>query len=405
MQRIKHPSTVTPYPTPVETGNTGYFSAGDPSTDTPPTTITAAWANRVQEEICSVIQGAGLELDGDDNGQLWHVLRHIQALRSGSEETAATTPHNKAVLASQSSVASGARSVVVASDLGQAIGDYSVVAASGGWTYANGDRSAAIASYESVVDAMMGAAIATTAADVKGTTCAVIASDGAGTSAGTTNALTVASKNFVNDIDNSIAGGWAASGPADTANRTWLISSQGGHASFAGTLVANGIIDSGADYAELFQNAEGQPIPVGRLVALDGESVRLAGEGDEPIGVVSPAPAVLGDAPQHWHGRYVRDEFGGYVLDEHGQKVVNPDYDPSRPYVRRQDRPTEWTVVGLMGKLFVAVDHTVQAGEYVRPGPDGIGTLSSEPTRIWCMKVTTPWDPARGYGVARCLVR
>ena len=56
---------------------------------------------------------------------------------------------------------------------------------------------------------------------------------------------------------------------------------------------------SGADYAELFEWADGNRERVdraGRFVTLEGESIRLAGPGDDYIlGIVSGAPSVVGD--------------------------------------------------------------------------------------------------------------
>ncbi len=405
MQRIQHPSTVAVLPDITETGDYGFYTPGDPETDTPPTTVTAAALNRIQEELVSIVVGAGLSLDAEDNGQIWSVLSHILGIESGTSSVTASNTNDRAVLVSDASTADGDHSAAVASSTVTAQGDYSFVAASGNFGHADGTRSVLLASNGGTVAATNGAALATVGADVQGTSCAVVAANDCGTASGTSNNLVVASQYTINNVSNSIAGGYAGSGPAATGNVTWRIESQGGNAAFSGTMTANGVIDSGADYAEAFPNLEPGAIPVGRLVALDGEAVRLAGEGDDVLGVVSPAPAVLGDAPQHWHGRYLRDEFGGYVLDEQGQKVVNPDYDPARPYVPRQQRPTEWTVVGLLGKLFIAVDHTVAAGEYVRPGPEGgLGTVSEEATRVRAMKVTSPYDAARGYAVARCLV-
>ena len=62
-------------------------------------------------------------------------------------------------------------------------------------------------------------------------------------------------------------------------------------------------------------------------------------------------PSVVGDAAwNHWTGKYLRDEYGAYLLDANGDRQLNPNYDPDQPYVPREDRP-EWSCVGLMGKL------------------------------------------------------
>jgi hypothetical protein len=46
------------------------FTEGDPQQGQAPTTVTDDWANAVQEEISAVIEGAGIVLDKEDNGQL-----------------------------------------------------------------------------------------------------------------------------------------------------------------------------------------------------------------------------------------------------------------------------------------------------------------------------------------------
>lgn len=110
----------------------------------------------------------------------------------------------------------------------------------------------------------------------------------------------------------------------------------------------------GADYAEYFEWEDGNPNAEDRRgypVALVGNKIKIAEDGDTIIGIVSAAPVVLGDAAwNHWSGKYLKDEFGGYLLDENGSRQLNPDYDPTQPYVPREDRP-EWSPIGLMGKL------------------------------------------------------
>lgn len=111
-----------------------------------------------------------------------------------------------------------------------------------------------------------------------------------------------------------------------------------------------------ADYAEMFEWEDGNPDAedrVGMSVALQGSKIRVAQPGDEPIGVVSAMPAVLADAGDlRWSGKYLRDDFGRYVLNPDGTRVENPDFDPAAEYIPRRDRP-EWAPVGLMGKLRV----------------------------------------------------
>lgn len=122
----------------------------------------------------------------------------------------------------------------------------------------------------------------------------------------------------------------------------------------------------GADYAEYFEWSDGNSASEDRRgisVVLDGDKIREAVAGEEPIGVISGNPSVVGDADiDRWKGKYLRDDYGTYtqenyeVEDDDGnivvqhRRVLNPDYDPDVEYISREDR-AEWDCVGLMGKL------------------------------------------------------
>ena len=122
----------------------------------------------------------------------------------------------------------------------------------------------------------------------------------------------------------------------------------------------------GADYAEYFEWSDGNTEAEDRRgisVVLDGDKIREAVAGEEPIGVISGNPSVVGDAAWNkWNGKYLRDDFGTYIQedyeveDEDGNTVVqqrrriNPAWSSENEYVTREDR-AEWDTVGLMGKL------------------------------------------------------
>lgn len=161
----------------------------------------------------------------------------------------------------------------------------------------------------------------------------------------------------------------------------------------------------GADYAEFFEWADGNPSNedrVGFPVVLDGAKIRKATNADPAssiIGVVSGNPSVLGDAAWNkWSGKHVRDDFGRYVWEDYEivswttieqlpveddeeprtreiahsyavdalpsgvtvpqgatystarRRTLSPDFDPAAPYVPRSERP-EWSPIGLLGKL------------------------------------------------------
>lgn len=190
----------------------------------------------------------------------------------------------------------------------------------------------------------------------------------------------------VEQADNDTAIYFHASNPSHSSNVFTLNLSRPAHASarffaaYSGDLTdkefdlsgdGNGRCDGswtggGADYAEYFEWADGNPEGEDRrgiAVVLEGERIRPARDGEEPIGVISGNPSVIGDGDMdRWKGKYLRDAFGTYLWEPHetvdgtGAAVVqqrrrlNPDFDAAAPYVSRAHRP-EWDIVGLMGKL------------------------------------------------------
>lgn len=159
---------------------------------------------------------------------------------------------------------------------------------------------------------------------------------------------------------------------------------------------------TGADYAEYFEWADGNPNEEdrrGRFVTLDGEKIRYATEDDEYIlGVVSATPAVIGDAHMEiWHNKFLTDVYGANVeevvevketVDEEGNVipahiernwVLNPDYDPEQEYIPREQRAS-WDAIGIVGKLVVIDDGTCEVNGYCRSEAKGIATASTEKT-------------------------
>lgn len=160
---------------------------------------------------------------------------------------------------------------------------------------------------------------------------------------------------------------------------------------------------TGADYAEWFEWADGNPSDedrVGYFVTLEGNKIRQAGAEDDVLGIVSGTAGVVGDSHEEdWHRRFMTDAFGRLLRqtveipaqeDENGCEiipgyttewfVVNPEWDAEEAYVPRSER-SEWDIVGLMGKLYVRDDGTAAAGGYVKPSDGGIATAAEERTR------------------------
>jgi hypothetical protein len=81
----------------------------------------------------------------------------------------------------------------------------------------------------------------------------------------------------------------------------------------------------------------------------------------------------------------------------------NPDYDPKREQEPRSERPKEWTLIGLLGQVYVRCNETVQPGDFVKSKNKGIGTKSEDKTKLRAMKVTKPFDGK--YSIVYCLLK
>ena len=121
----------------------------------------------------------------------------------------------------------------------------------------------------------------------------------------------------------------------------------------------------GADYAEYFEWKDGNTNNEDRrgyTVVLDGHQIRKSTSDDNSstiIGAISGNPSVVGDnAWNSWSNKYQKDDYGSYVLDSDGDRILNSSYDETKEYVTREDRQ-EWGIVGLMGKLRIRVGQTV----------------------------------------------
>lgn len=162
---------------------------------------------------------------------------------------------------------------------------------------------------------------------------------------------------------------------------------------------------SGADFAELFEWADGNPNDEDRrglFVTLEGEKIKLANAGDDYIGIISGDQAFIGNsASEEWQGKYLTDVFGAKLSQEVEvpakiddvtgkviipasttiQYVLNPDYDPNEEYIMRENRK-EWGIVGLIGQIVMIDDGTCVVGGRVEPSTNGIGTASNNGYRV-----------------------
>lgn len=77
MFRIDNVTAAPALPAPAAAGTPGYFTNGDPSTNTPRTIVDQDWFNMMQEEMLAILGAADINPDKADRGQ---VLAAILAL-------------------------------------------------------------------------------------------------------------------------------------------------------------------------------------------------------------------------------------------------------------------------------------------------------------------------------------
>ena len=180
-----------------------------------------------------------------------------------------------------------------------------------------------------------------------------------------------------------------------------------GNGTFAGTVSSS----TGADYAEYFEWKDGNPDNedrVGYIVTLDGDKIVKANSGDDILGICSGTAMVLGDSAEwNWSKRYLTDDFGRIIYEdriEHHEAIYNPDgelikeawdeevhapkqnpdYDTTKVYTKRADRP-EWQIVGMMGKLYVRDDGSCVVNGYADV-VNGIATKATGKTNMRVME-------------------
>lgn len=163
----------------------------------------------------------------------------------------------------------------------------------------------------------------------------------------------------------------------------------------------NAFLSSGADYAEYFEWADGNPNAEDRrgyFVTLHGKKIAIANPGDFIAGIVSGNPSVIGNGDECWRGKYLHDDFGGPVMVDQEAEIqdpetgefhtalirtqaVNPEYDPKRVYTERANRK-EWDAVGMVGVLRVRDDSTCSIDGYCTVSSGGIATASERGYRV-----------------------
>ena len=152
------------------------------------------------------------------------------------------------------------------------------------------------------------------------------------------------------------------------------------------------IYTTSGDYAEYWEYLDeniNNEDRVGHFVTFVGSKIRIS-TSDDPlskIGVVSGSPAIIGDSdhPKEWKHKYLKDIYGRTLYDESGGLLLNPEFDPSKKYVQRKDRP-EWDYVGTHGKLTVIDDGTCIVDSFCIPNDKGIATKSNNDSGFYVME-------------------
>lgn len=190
---------------------------------------------------------------------------------------------------------------------------------------------------------------------------------------------------------------------------TITINGDDGTMECSGSVKANGTTLTGGDYAEYFEWLDGNvelEDRRGRFVTMDGDKIKLASSsGDYLLGIVTSTPSVTGNSAwREWRGKYMRDVFGAIItepvahptiVDEDGniieearvvyEPVINPEYDPTREYIPREQRP-EWAPVGLVGQIVMLDDGTCEVNGFATSADEGIATKADGITNYRVIK-------------------
>lgn len=356
-----------------------------------------------------------------------------------------STDDKRGIIASEFSTVSGTDTLALASRGAKISGNLSIIAASGDGSSSLDDncettanRTAIIAANKSKAGGTQSAVLASFGSESGvALNTAVIASHSSKTNH--QRSAVVASYGVATADENTLVGGWTqgtAQITPSTTNRRWQLESETGNLKLSGTLTSSA---SFADIGEYFENGTGAEIELGTIVTLDTDKVRPAVDGEPILGVVSAtAAAALNDSPFSWQGRYLRGPFGELIkrpvlhvrwLDDEGGydgpadgvvvpegfeyelyerllPVEDPNYNALLPQLPRSERPREWTLVGLIGQVYVRVTEHVAPGDWIRATTTpGRGGKSSSKTALRCMKITKSYSSDFGYAIALCALK
>ena len=169
--------------------------------------------------------------------------------------------------------------------------------------------------------------------------------------------------------------------------------------------------------AEIAAALTGQALPSWRVVEWSGHPDRAP--------KIDPSNVLASSTSTRDEQTAIRRQYSGPAADapvvaefdvikrrayQVAERVETGNADPARVYVARQARGDEWTAIGLLGQLAIRVDATVAPDDDVVAGPvAGVGTAAKgkagKGASVECMKILAPFNAAKGYAIALCLVR
>lgn len=112
-----------------------------------------------------------------------------------------------------------------------------------------------------------------------------------------------------------------------------------------------GYNENGADYAELFESNLNEKIPVGTTVVIDNETgfIRPSTSDDEPssiLGVVTGTAGIVANLyNKEWCGKYLKNEYGEYVIE-------NVEVETEEPMMAEVEKKVEREVVIKNGEQY-----------------------------------------------------
>jgi hypothetical protein len=210
-------------------------------------------------------------------------------------------------------------------------------------------------------------------------------------------ALTGSTTSFISTNDVFVIGNGTGS---STLSNAFRVNSMGA------TYALSAFNSTGADLAEFAEwqdNNTNNEDRVGYFVTTIGKQIKKATENDYVYGVISGSPCLVGNSDNgDWNSKYIRDNFNRIIYEDteeeilqvdektgettyiktgniikNGQMKLNPDYDNTKDYISREDRP-EWDYVCKRGMIPVRDDGTCVVNKWCNCNKDGLATLSIE---------------------------